>query len=423
MAFNRYDCSRRDVLKGGLALSAGLALASLGGVAFQTERYLQEQLDVWERTFESNDEFLRVNAEVLSNVVLGFSYAPEEFDWICSLKEFKPYVKDWMTSDIALTNVLTDFNLKYGRFGTRWNRVDTKEGFDFWPYKSTMEIAFFHKANICWNFGDIKTFRHPEEFIPVEKFRDEELPGLGTIITLDSPISRYSLEHYLPSLFEFMQREYGHDLTKISILQPNNELFNPFGPGRLTIGFDHQTEVIKIADEFLPGRQILLSVSGGPNSADRQNPDIRKAQRFIEAQQRGGFRVGFNYYHDAPGFPRSIITGEAVDNYKQLKIQNGHSIFSDTIEWAKKHVVTLEITEGQMEPWGNIVVPGNSLRELQFMILRASQALDPRAEYQNIVRLWGIERLALRKMIGREMFTEEHEKMAELIFALSESRD
>jgi hypothetical protein len=72
----------------------------------------------------------------------------------------------------------------------------------------------------------------------------------------------------------------------------------------------------------------------------------------------------------------------------------------------------IEVTEGQMEPFAQFPQPGNSARDLRFLILRClDKVLDP--QRPALIRLWGIEALTKRMAAGQ--LTPEHRDIIEII--------
>jgi hypothetical protein len=79
---------------------------------------------------------------------------------------------------------------------------------------------------------------------------------------------------------------------------------------------------------------------------------------------------------------------------------------------ARKLGFRIEVTEGQMEPYGYFTAPGNSAKDFRYMLLRLlDKVLDPQAPA--LIRIWGVEDLVMRIAAGDE--TAEHRQIIELI--------
>ncbi len=77
----------------------------------------------------------------------------------------------------------------------------------------------------------------------------------------------------------------------------------------------------------------------------------------------------------------------------------------------KSSGIGMEITELQVEPWGERNKPGNDVQSLRFAVLRSLPFVDP--SKPTTMRLWGIEHLYAKLVKGEEI--EEHKKIRELI--------
>ena len=76
----------------------------------------------------------------------------------------------------------------------------------------------------------------------------------------------------------------------------------------------------------------------------------------------------------------------------------------------------IEVTEGQAEPYGQFLTPGNSAKDFRFLLLRlAEKVFDPAAP--KLLRVWGLEELARKALLGA--FTAEHAQIVQLIRALN----
>jgi hypothetical protein len=65
-----------------------------------------------------------------------------------------------------------------------------------------------------------------------------------------------------------------------------------------------------------------------------------------------------------------------------------------------------------MEPFGQFQSPGNSARDLRFLLLRClDKVLDP--QRPALIRLWGVELLTERMLSGD--LTDEHREIVSII--------
>jgi hypothetical protein len=69
-----------------------------------------------------------------------------------------------------------------------------------------------------------------------------------------------------------------------------------------------------------------------------------------------------------------------------------------------------------MEPFHQLTSPGNSARDLRFLILRLlDKVFDPHKPA--LLRIWGIEELAKRMLRGE--MTSEHKQIVEIFEAIN----
>ena len=91
----------------------------------------------------------------------------------------------------------------------------------------------------------------------------------------------------------------------------------------------------------------------------------------------------------------------------------GNLTFKNLEKNRQKNPFNVEVTEAQMEPWGEARMPGNSIQSLQYVLLQTVRFLKYDQGWPLIIRLWGIEQLADKYI--KDENTQQHDKMVELI--------
>jgi hypothetical protein len=122
--------------------------------------------------------------------------------------------------------------------------------------------------------------------------------------------------------------------------------------------------------------------------------------------------LGFDYYHFVPGAPSLPIFG--VPDQITLTNMRVDSLAAVTGAVGADQNLDVEVTEAQMEPWGN-AIPGASLAHFQLVVRRCLGIVRPTAP--STIRLWGVERLALT-MLG-DAGTSEHQALCDSIAAIN----
>ncbi len=343
--------------------------------------------------FNIIESHINQNELISDNFKFAISYSPEQLDWLQSESEFaNPHKINHIQ---ALDFIIDELGIKDIRLGLRWSQIDKNGVFDLTYYKGIINHLLKKEVRIILNLGPVKTFRWPEVFVPEYILNKLDLKSKKELI-IDSnhQVSIQSIK-YLEKLFEEFRINFGENFfTKIYAIQPENELFNPFGEYLWTLGNSHILEVVKISKKYFPEAKILFSGSGDINLDDILYPDIFKINDLISYLSKNiktKYIFGLNYYYKAPGFIKNS-SGIELDNFSRLKIINGDDILSDFREFALEMDSEIEISELQFEPWGEVKSPGFNLNELIFAINRI--LLEKIYNDKIILRLWGVELLA-----------------------------
>lgn len=389
-------------------------LVSSNLIKFFLRNYFLQLDETWNRTSVNVESFISQNSEVLKKIEFSHSFSPEQMEWISTIDEFEN--KNKASSIETVKFFYEKLKIKNIRLGIRWSDVDQNGNINLEKYKSLISFALENNLSICLNIGPIKTFRWPEVYIP-QRFLNNFNKN---IIDSNSEISKASL-NYLEKLFKQFEIDFGKDFfEKVEVIQPENEMYNPFGPTEWTVSESHMINVIKLIKNYFPKSKILISVSGGPNSKNIFTSDISKAQNLI-LKIKNFFDpkkliIGINYYYKIPGMPIDK-NGMMLDNFSLLKFLRGKSIFKKAFDFSKENGNELEISELQFEHWGEINTPGTSFQEFQFSLLRVLDELNIK-DYDNkfVIRLWGSELFAQR--ILSKSSTNDMQKIMDLIIKI-----
>lgn len=336
--------------------------------------------------------------EFTKNLNLAISFSPEHLRWLQDQEKFK---NKKITNLEFLDFVTKELHTKNVRLGLRWCNIDQNGQLQLGEYEEIIRYCLNNSVQLTLNIGPIKTFRWPEVFVPDYILDDLNLRDhQKLVITSTQEISKRS-GTYIENLFELFKEKFGPNFfDKVYAIQPENELFNPFGERLWTLDQSHILELTKVINKYFPNSKILFSGSGDINESDLANPDILKIQnliRFLSENTtiKNKFIIGLNYYYLAPGFPKNS-RGIILDNFSRLKAINGDDIFLNLKKFAEEFDVEIEITELQFEPWGEFTSPGSSEEEFIFQILRLSQEL--RLLERLNIRLWGAELKFINKI-------------------------
>lgn len=393
--------SRRQLLIGAGRMGAAF-------VAFEVARKgagLIEQRLTWEQASEPNNAFLSRNAERLLDFELGGSFAPEQWP------------RRESSQRQALTGLdlaIKDLGIKQMRLGIRWDRVHRDDGrIDLGIYSALIQRCIDNGVDICLNVGPVRVFRWPEEHVP-----DSVLAGLpwqpprGAVITPESPLGRASMEH-LDRLIESLQTQYtASELSSVTMIQAENEPFYLMGENEWLISSSQVEAVVHRVHAAFPDARILVTSAGRLNMNDVR--DVFVNLLAADDSLRDRLVSGFDFHYRTP----SRDSYPVVRYFDQISYARPLVAgTNDNIADARQVGYRIEITEGQMEPYGQFEQPGNSVRDLRYMLQRViDHVLDPKAP--GLVRLWGVEEL-VKKMI-RGNLTEDHRQIIALIQAIND---
>lgn len=314
-----------------------------------------------------------------NNIVLGTSFSPE---YANSLGCDNPLE--------LLTIINRELNIKDIRLGLRWNVVykDKKVSLDY--YDKYLKYLFKNNCKICLNIGPIKVFRWPEEHIP--KYISVKK---GEYINPDMDIAKYSYE-YLEKLLIPLKKEYVKKLDSVTF-QLENECFYRFGKLGLTMSSEYIIGLLKILKRYFPNNRVMFDSAGRTNLKEIVN--LFKNINDMGIYPYESLVLGFNYYFKLPNLPqRDPLKGFS---FVLMSIEKLH-------RYQKELGFGLEISEGQFEPWGRVVTPGNSFSDYEYLLNKSSGYFPKEYPYK-LIRLWGSERLALR--ILNNKVNELHERI------------
>lgn len=388
--------SRRDFLTTSIRSVGGLGLAMVGVDLAGQALDLREQQQTWNEASRPNEEFFARHGSDLQRLTLGASFAPEQWST-------RPE-NQWESSR-GLQTVIQDLNLKQIRLGLRWNRCLNRAGdVDLRAYAPFIDYCLEHGADVCLNVGPIKTFRWPEEHPPralVEAL--EDIPGSNESITPLEPLGSQALD-YLGRLLNQLQTAYG---SAFSLIQVENEPFFAFGMRKWKLSPAYMLRAAAMVREAFPESGILVTSSGRLNLGSIKDLFVN-----LMAQQRdftGRLVSGFDYYYKSPvrDAERFLRIFDPISYGQPFSTScEGHIHDSRSVGFG------IEVTEAQAEPYGKFTNPGNSAKDLRFVILRClDKVLDPRKP--GLIRLWGVEELA--KRMQRGALTDDHRQMIEVI--------
>jgi hypothetical protein len=392
--------SRRDFLRAAVAAGVGFGAVAGGAQAYYKTRDLIDQHETWVEASRPNGEFLARHATDLQRLTLGASFAPEQFGGRREQREEALAALRLAHEALGVTQL---------RLGVRWNRVQRRDGqLTFAAYKPTWDYALDNGFDVAANLGPIRTFRWPEDHVPGHVLEQTPQKTYATL-TPSAPLSQRAFDYVL-QLTELLKHEYGPALENVRALQPENEPFYPMGQSDWQFDRAYVLHLTELLDAALPGRDILVTTAGRLNLDDIHG---MYAEMLREERWRGRLVSGFDFHFRTPKRERMPV----LRYFDQINYAHP---FAETtaqhIEASRKLGFTIEVTEGQMEPFHHLTSPGNSVRDLRFLILRClDRVLDP--QRPALLRIWGIEELSKRMLRGE--MTQEHRQIVELFEAIN----
>jgi hypothetical protein len=391
--------TRRQFFERSLASLTQAGALVIAGQAGIKGLNLMELRETWAAAAAPNAVFLANHSDVLSGLEIGASFAPEQWTTKNDVEPEAMRTLDYAVNELGMRRL---------RLGVRWNRAvdgDGRPTLD--AYAPYIDRCLALGAELCLNVGPIRTFRWPEEHVPDEVEASITLPAVGASIRSRDPLAEAALS-YLDGLLALLRREYGASITTIQV---ENEPFYPLGAHRWLMSEQYLVQAGLRADEVFPESQLLLTSAGRLNLRSVRNV----LASLLEAQPRLAARLisGFDYHFRTPrrdSFP-------IVRYFDQIAYAKPFApTLEGNIEASRKLGYRIEVTEGQMEPYGYFWTPGNSAKDFRFLLLRAAEKVfDP--QQPKLLRVWGLEELAKKALRGS--FTPEHTQIVELIRTLN----
>lgn len=404
------DPSRRKFIAGIAAIGASGALASVG-LKEAHDRLWQPRKELiadWESAGVENALFMEEHKDELKNVRLGCSLSPEQLNWL-GIHDSPKQVFDY----------LQELGIKDIRLGIRWDHSIDEEGkIDLSYYAPWIQESLKHGIDLCLNVGPIKVFRWPEDHVPksVLKRLDQQgrLPKKGGLIGPDDPMADEALGYLNTLLPELKKLTGDHTVT----IQPENEAHVPFGEHEWVASHEYFFKVCKTIKDHFPNSPLLLNSPAvkQPKSPLLHNSTLEQtaiaAQSIASARPDWEIITGVDVYPDTPQSAEIPLTkGLRVDTQMAVTSSRGRDTIPQYVSDMKKSGIRMEITELQVEPWGERDKPGNDVQSLRFAVLRSLPFVDP--SKPTIMRLWGIEHLYAQRAKGVE--TDEHEKIVDVV--------
>jgi hypothetical protein len=392
--------SRRDFLRGALAAGAGVAAVAGGSQVYFKTRDLLDQHDTWVEASRPNHEFLARHAADLRRLTLGASFAPEQFGGSRQQRNETQEALRLAHQELGITQL---------RLGVRWNRVQRPDGqLSFAAYKPTWDYALGNGLDVAANLGPIRVFRWPEDHVPRHVLEQTPQASHATL-TASTPLAQRGFE-YVHQLIELLKREYGDALSAVKTLQPENEPFYPMGQHHWQMDRDYILHLAQLLDAALPDRDILLTSAGRLNLDDIEE---LYGTMLRDERWRGRLVSGFDFHFRTPKRERAPL----LRYFDQINYAHPFAATpAHHVKASRELGFTIEVTEGQMEPYHHLTSPGNSVRDLRFLIMRClDKVFDPRRPA--LLRIWGIEELAKRMLRGE--MTDEHRQIVELFEAIN----
>lgn len=362
----------------------------------------------WESAGAENEQFMEEHKTELQNVRLGCSLSPEQLEWLG--------IHD---SPEQVLNYLQELGINEVRLGLRWNHsVNEKGEVDLSYYAPWIEQSLKRGMDLCLNVGPIKVFRWPEDHVPKSVLKRLEqqgrLPKKGGLIGQDDPMADEALGYLNALLPELKKLTGDHAVT----IQPENEAHVPFGEHEWVASHEYFFKVCKTIKDHFPDSPLLLnspavkqSKSPLPHKSTLEQTAIA-AQAIVAARSDWEVITGVDVYPDTPQSATIPFSdGLRVDTQMAVTSSRGADVLPKYVADMNASGVGMEITELQVEPWGDRTKPGNDAQSLRFAVLRSLPFVDP--SRPTTMRLWGIEHLYAQRTRGVE--TGEHKKIVELV--------
>lgn len=317
------------------------------------------------------------------DIVLGGSFSPE---YCKSIGEDIPL-------DL-LKIVVEELNIRDIRLGLRWNVIEREKGISLDYYDKYLKYILKNRCKLTLNIGPIKVFRWPEEHIPKYYISKE-----SDTVTSECDLGKNALE-YLNKILTVLKKKYGKDLND-TVFQLDNEAFYRFGGHGITMSNGYVLDTVRVLKEYFPENRIMFS------SAGRKN--LRRVINIFDCIEKENIYkyesliLGFNYYFRLPNLPKV----DPIKGFQPFRMS-----INRLKEIQRKNLFGLEISEGQFEPWGIADTPGNIYSEYLYLLDKCIEYFPDDYKYK-LIRLWGVEELALR--IKNKELNSEHTQIIKSI--------
>ena len=321
-------------------------------------------------------------------IVWGTSFSPE----------YSQYLGDSNPIE-TLKLINKELGIQDFRLGLRWNTVEKNGSVSLEYYEKYIEYLLTNNCNVCLNVGPIKVMRWPEEHIP-EYINVKK----RSVVKKDSELAKYAIE-YFNKLLELIKKEYGKE--KGISFQIENECYNRFGHKRLLMSDEYLLEIATILHEYFPKNKLMMDSSA--------RKDLRKLVHlfdlFVENKlyEWEQLTLGINYYSMIPEISPFLKRIEALSFYLPWSMP-----LSRLKRIQERNHFDLEISEAQFEPWGKMILPGNSLDELKYVVKHGLK-IFPENYTHRVIRLWGMEEFGLK--MKEKRLTTEHRDILKEFFA------
>jgi hypothetical protein len=366
--------------------------------------------------------FLNDHEDQLRLVRLGSTFSPDHYHELLSAQGVHDAAARHRLMHAGLDFLHDQLGIDEVRLPIRWNQAVSRDGrLNMRFYERRLDRLIEQRASVCLNVGPIKVARWPEDHLPdwIPSIR-RAMPPAGSVVRPDSELAKHAFDHLARLLSYLTARYSAHELACITVVQPENEPFSHFGGNRYFLSAEYMRRATALIGSYLPGRPVLINSLGMASPRDflRGVSGLDTVLSAFEAMQRRPgiasprFVLGFDYYHYIPGAPWLPIYG-VLD---QLTLTNMRvdSLATATRDWAGDPALDVEVTEAQMEPWGN-ETPGASLEHFQFVVRRCLGIVKRTAP--STIRLWGVERLAVTMLGGAG--AAEHRALCNTIAAIN----
>jgi hypothetical protein len=347
----------------------------------------------WKTSKKPTKLFVEYIVKTYPNLVLGGTFIPEKLLHFGYTNDQILEVFDW---------VVQTLNMKHIRLGMRIGDMNLDKK-SLGIYGDILSYGFDNDVQFTLNIGPVKFCGYPEYHIPQYITDRCEVPEFGGKVTCRSEFSQ-SMMTDLKRVFELLKKTYTtSELSQIAMLQPENESFNKFGSKNWSFDDEHLIEIANMCGEYFPDTKLLFNSAGLFDI-----PELLTLAGSGNISQK--MVIGLDYYYQIGDMGKHRWL-KALDLFVASNRKGNYGL-GKVKQLQKQYGFQTEVTEAQMEPWGRSSEPGNSVRSLKYVVLRASQWLDPMSQNQ-VIRLWGVEELAMHGYAGS--LSEEHKKMIDLI--------